>query len=240
VTEVALTALSLLLANANAQDQKQAMQEKVAAVKQALAQNQAALRQYSWTARTEISLKGEVKKTTESLCRYGPDGAVQKTPVGTPAPQAQSAPEGRRAKRGGGAVKEKVVEKKKDEMQDYMEKAVALIHSYVPPSPEKIEAAAKAGNASLGQSGADQVQVKFANYLKAGDALTLTLDKAAKALRQVGVNSYLDDQKDPVTLQVEFSALPGGPNYAAVTTLTAAAKKIQVVTRNLNYQKIAQ
>ena len=151
----------------NAQDPKQAMQEKVKAVKESMAQNQAALRQYSWTARTEISLKGEVKKTTESLCRYGPDGAVQKTPVAAPAAPAQAEPQGRK-KRGGGAVKNKIVENKKDEMQEYMERAVALIHNYVPPSAEKIQAAAGAGNAALVPSGADQVQVKFSNYLKPG------------------------------------------------------------------------
>jgi hypothetical protein len=82
---------------------------------------------------------------------------------------------------------------------------------------------------NIGQSGADQVQV-----------MVLTLDQAAKALRQVAVNNYLDDQKDPVTLQVDFAAPPAGPSYAAATTLTAAATKIQVVTRDLNYQKIEQ
>ena len=55
------------------------MQEKVAALKQALAANQAALKPYTWTESTEISLKGEVKKRQQKLCRYGPDGKVQKT-----------------------------------------------------------------------------------------------------------------------------------------------------------------
>jgi hypothetical protein len=37
--------------------------------------------------------------------------------------------------RGGrsGRLKERVVENKKDEMQEYMQKAVALVHKYVPP-----------------------------------------------------------------------------------------------------------
>jgi len=236
----ALAAVSFLASSVIAQDPKQALQEKVAALKQSMAQNQAALRQYSWTARTEISLKGEVKKTTESLCRYGPDGKVQKTPLGAPAAQAQPQSGGGRQRRGGGALKEKVVEKKKDEMEDYMERAVALIHNYVSPSPERIQAAVQAGNVSLGQAGGDQVQIKFSNYLKSGDAMVLTLDKSAKALRRVAIDSYLDDQKDAVALHVDFATLPDGPNYAAATTFTAAAKKIQVVTRNSNYQKIAQ
>ena len=235
-----LAAVFIFAGNGGAQDPKQALQEKVATLRQSMAQNQAALRQYSWTARTRISLKGEVKKTTESLCRYGPDGKVEKTPLGAPASSAQPQSGGGRQRRGGGAMKERIVEKKKDEMQDYMERAVALIHNYVPPSPERIQAAVQAGNVSPGQAGADQVQIKFSNYLKSGDAMVLTLDKSAKALRQVAIESYLDDQKDAVTLQVDFAKLPDGPSYAAATTFTAAAKKIQVVTQNSNYQKIAQ
>ncbi|HET6961167.1 MAG TPA: hypothetical protein VFJ27_01655, partial [Terriglobia bacterium] len=55
---------------------QQMIQEKVAALKQSLAQNQAALKQYSWTESTEIRLKGEVKKREQKECHYGPDGKV--------------------------------------------------------------------------------------------------------------------------------------------------------------------
>ena len=37
-------------------------QDRAAAIKQSLADNQAQLRQYTWIETTEISLKGEVKK----------------------------------------------------------------------------------------------------------------------------------------------------------------------------------
>ena len=66
---------------ARAQD----MQEKIAAAKQAAAQNQQALRSYSWIEKTEISVKGEVKNTKIESCQYGPDGKVQKTPLTEPA-----------------------------------------------------------------------------------------------------------------------------------------------------------
>jgi hypothetical protein len=39
-------------------DKKELVQQKVAAVKEPIAQNQASLRQYTWTANTEISVKG--------------------------------------------------------------------------------------------------------------------------------------------------------------------------------------
>ena len=62
---------------AEAQD----LQQKLAAAKQNAAQNQQALRTYTWIEKVELSLKGEVKNTTVNSCRYGPDGKVQKTPV---------------------------------------------------------------------------------------------------------------------------------------------------------------
>src|SRR6476620_3346272 len=86
--------------------------ERVAALKQALAENQAALKQYTWTETTEISLKGEVKKRQQKTCRYGPDGKVQKTPVESSEPQQAQQPEEPRGggrRRGGDAAKKAVV-----------------------------------------------------------------------------------------------------------------------------------
>lgn len=53
-----LTAFALLAATA----WTQTPQERVAALKESVAKNQASLRQYSWMETTVISLKGEVKK----------------------------------------------------------------------------------------------------------------------------------------------------------------------------------
>ena len=53
--------------------------ERLAAAKEAAVRNQQALRSYSWVEKTELSLKGEVKNTKVDMCKYGPDGKVQKT-----------------------------------------------------------------------------------------------------------------------------------------------------------------
>ena len=78
---VLLLSLPLPAQQPDAAAKQQMVQEKVAALKQSLAQNQAALKQYSWTESTEISLKGEVKKREQKECHYGPDGKVVKTPI---------------------------------------------------------------------------------------------------------------------------------------------------------------
>ena len=223
-------ALGLTLARpASAQDQKQAVQEKVAAFKQSLAENQKALRQYTWVENTQLSLKGEVKSTKLEQCRYGPDGKVQKT--------ALSAPPEKKQARG---LKKKVVEKKTGEMKDYMERVVALIGRYIPPSPDLIKADVAGGNASFSPQGPGAILLQFKNFVKSGDLVSFTLDTEAKAIRQVKVDTYLDDaDKDKVGLQVDFQTLPDGTNYAASKILNVAAKQIVVKIVSSNYQKLA-
>jgi len=231
-TRLILSALCVLVgaSSASAQAMKQEIQQKLTTVKESVAKNQAALHQYTWTEHTDISLKGEVKKTTDNLCRYGADGKVAKTLIGTPAPKKEM--------RG---LKKKMVDKKVGELTDYMERAAALIHRYMPPSPDSMQAAFQAGNVSVGQAGPGKIQLQFRNYAKPGDALTFNFDNASKALESISVNSYLDDPKDDVvTLAVVFQSLPDRTNYVASTTLNAAAKQVVVKTSNTNYQKLAK
>lgn len=224
-----LSGLALALPTALAQDNtspKELVQQKAAAVKESIANNQASLRQYTWKAHTEISVKGEVKNVKDEFCKYGPDGKVIKTPIGAPPPEKEM--------RG---VKKKIVEKKTGEMAEYMERAGNLIQHYVPPSPESITEAVKAGKASLSKNDAQMVQLLFKDYYKAGDAMTLEFNPAAKKITKLGVDSYLDEAKDKVTLEVGFQSLPDGTNYVANTLLRADAKQIAVKVQNLDYQK---
>ena len=117
----------------------------VAALKQNLAESQKRLRQYEWIETTVISLKGEEKSRKQQRVYYGADGKLTKLPMGEPHLRQRPGGGGRR----GGRVKEQVVENKKNEMQEYMEKAATLIHQYVPPSPERIQKAKDAGNVKL-------------------------------------------------------------------------------------------
>ena len=128
-TQLILPALCILVgaSAASAQAVKQELQQKLAMVKESVARNQAALKQYTWTEHTDMSLKGEVKKSTDNICRYGSDGKVAKTAIGTPAPKKEM--------RG---MKKKMAEKKVGELTDYMERAAALIHRYMPPAPESM------------------------------------------------------------------------------------------------------
>jgi hypothetical protein len=212
---------------------KAALQKRVADLKESVASNRARLAQYQWTENTTILLKGEVRKTEQSLCRYGPDGKVQKTPVGAPAaqPQQQS---GR-----GGRLKARIVEKKVDEMKDYGARLKALIGEYVPPNRDKIQDSFQSGKANLSPSGG-LTTLALNDYYKPGDKMIFSFDPTAKKIRSINVDTYLDDPKtDIVTLAVTFASLPDGTNYAASTDLKAAGKGMEIRTANSDYQKIA-
>jgi hypothetical protein len=209
---------------ADAQDLKQ----KLAAVKQAAAANQQALRSYTWLEKTELSVKGEVKATKVDSCRYGPDGKVQKTPVVQPPP-----PEKKRGLKG------KMAAKKTGEMKEELEATVALVQQYVPPAPDNIQVVINAGTASLGQAGPDLVAFTFPGYAKQGDALKITFDKAITALRQIDVKTWLDKPEEIVTLHVTMQSMPGGPSFPGTILLTIAKSQMQVRITKSNYQKLA-
>jgi hypothetical protein len=238
-TLAAAVGLGVLLAQAPNAERQDAptKQERIAALKQSIAANQAALKQYSWTETTQIKLKGEVKKTTQKSVRYGPDGKLVKTVIETP---GQAPPQQEKARRRGGRVKEEIVENKVDDMKDYMERVAALVHEYVPPDAEKIQAAQAAGNVNATPS--QQVsRITIKNYVKEGDSVELGFDTAAKKIVSYNVSSYLDKPKDDaVTLAVTFAPLPEGVNHVQQTNLHAAAKKIDVSVTNSGYKKPGQ
>jgi hypothetical protein len=202
------------------------LQQRVAAAKQAAAENQQKLHQYQWTETTQLTLKGDPKSPTQSLCQYGPDGKVQKTPIGPP-PEAPS----------GGRMKQKIVAKKKGEMKDYMGQVKNLLGMYVPPDPQRMQQAFQAGKVSLNPS-AGMAKLIFKDYAQPGDQLTLSFDTAAKKISSLDVNTYMDDPKDVVSLAVKFASLSDGTNYPQQTILNATAKKLQVTTTNSGYQPI--
>ena len=215
----------------------QAPEDRAAAIKEALAKNQAALRQYTWIETTTISLKGEVKKKEQKQCSYGPDGKVQKVPIpGQAAPQ-KAQEKGGGGRRGGGRLKQEVVENKVEDLKEYMEQAAALVHQYVPPDPQKIQAAQGAGNVSVQPAGG-VTTLNVKSYVKPGDSLVLGFDPAAKAMRSYAVQSYVDKPKEAdLSLTVKFNSLPDGTTYPETVVLDVTAKKVVVNITNSGYKK---
>jgi hypothetical protein len=208
--------------------------QMVAALKQNLEESQKRLRQYQWIETTVISLKGEEKSRKQEQVYYGADGKLTKLPIGEPQPEAAQGGRGGR----GGRLKQRIVENKKDEMKDYMERAASLIHQYVPPSPAQVQKG-DAGNMLLRAQQQGKVRVEFPNFVQPSDLMAIDVDAAASSLAAVSVATYLEKPEDTVTLDVRFGTLSDGTSYTAQTTLDAKAKNIRVVIENSGHRPLA-
>ena len=100
---------------------------------------------------------------------------------------------------------------------------------------------AKKGNVTVGSEpgAAGQFQLVISNYVKQGDKMTLVMDGAQKNLVSLSIASYLDDPKDAVTVDAQFSgSIPGGPNHVSSETINGVSKQLTIAVQNSNYQKL--
>jgi hypothetical protein len=187
---------------------RQALQQRLAAVKESIVRNQAKLRPYSWTESTQISVKGKVKKLEQNECRYGPDGHVMKTRIG-------AGPSGAK-------------------LPGDMDRIGSLILRYVPPEPGAMQEAFQAGKASLDKASGT---LTFRDYAKPGDSLTLAFDQASRRLRSFEVTTFLDEPRDVATINGQFSKLPDGANFLEEYEFNSAGKQIRIKTTNFGHTK---
>lgn len=222
--------LAASLFNSPLKAQNPELQQRVAEIKESMAKNKQLLAQYTWVEQVTISLKGEQKKQEHFQVRLGPDGKPQKTSLDPP-PEAPSGRQGR--------LKERIIEKKKEEYGDYANQMKALAQQYIPPDKDLIQQAYAQGNVSLSPAGApNEIQLVIKNYLKPGDSMTLVIDKAQKQLLRVQIASYMDDPKDAMNLTVQFAGMPGGPNHVSSVVMDGVSKQLNVATQNSNYQHL--
>jgi hypothetical protein len=201
--------------------------QRVDALKTSLAASQAMLKQYEWIQTTVVSLKGEEKSRKQERCYYGADGGLQKVDV-SQSPE----PDKKRGLRG------LIAKNKKEELTDYMNNAVSLVKSYVPPDPARIQAAKDAGKVSIEiLEPGKRVRLNFGNYVKPGDNLGVEVDLVNNRMLGLKVSTYLDNAKDVVTLAVSMDQLNNGTTYASNITLVAKVKQITVTVQNSGYRK---
>jgi len=210
--------------------QNQQLSEKVQQIKQSSAENKKALAKYTWEEQQTISLKGEVKKVQTFLVKIGPDGQQQKTEInGQPAAQPS-----------GGRLKRHIVEKKKEEFQEYGEQIAALAKQYTAFDPDTFQDAYQKGNVSFQPNpGNDTVNLIIKSFLKPGDTVTLAFNPKQKGLQSFLIDSYLNDPKDAVKINVQFARIPNGPNHVASMLVNGVSKQLTVNIQNSNYQPVS-
>lgn len=209
-------------------------QQRVAMLKQWLQASQAQLKSYSWVETTVISLKGEVKSRKQNQVYFGVDGTEQKIPIGSAEASKSSGPPGLLPV---GRMAKRSAKHHAEEMQAYMENAANLVHSYLPPDPNRIQQAVNSGKFAVNMVKPNQqVRLDFHDYLKVGDTLSVDIEVPTNRLMGMHIASYLDGRDDPVNLDVMMGLLPDGTIYTAETVLNAPAKEVTVKVDNTGHR----
>jgi hypothetical protein len=223
--------MALLVQGAQAQPPpQQTPQQRVVMLKEWMKASQAHLRAYEWIETTVVSKDGEEKSRSQNSCYYGVDGKIQKVPVASSG--SESEPGLRRR-----GLRARIAEEKKEELTEYMKSTVALVHSYVPPDPARIQQCVNAGKLSVDMvDPGHRDRLKFRDYLKSGDVFGFDIELPTNRLLGMQVSSYLDSPEDAVVVHVTMGVLPDGTIYAEKMTLDAQAEEITVTVENTGYR----
>lgn len=229
----------LLLAQADQTAQGQppppTPQQRVANLKAWLKASQIQLRNYEWVETTVVAKDGEEKSRKLNTCYYGADGKLQKVPLPGGSEAKSKEPPGVLMP---GRLLKKAAEKKKADLTEYMESVEALVHSYVPPDPERIQHAVDAGAVSVNMVVPGRhIQIVFHNYLKANDALSIDIELPTNRILGMHVASYVDEPDDAVKLDVTMGVLADGTIFTEKVLLDAVSKEVTVTLENSGHRR---
>jgi hypothetical protein len=204
--------------------------EDVAMIKKNLIDSKEKMKLYEWVETTTIFLKGEQKSVKQKQCYYSLDGKLTKVETGGSA----------EAKKPGG-IRGKVAENKKEDMTDYMKKAVEKIQTYLPPDPDKIQQIFAAGKGSIGILEPNKkFKLSFPDYNEPGDMLSISINKTDQKIMAVDVSTSVDDPKEKALFNVIYKDLPDGTQYAASTILDAKEKDLKIVIENSGFKNASK
>jgi hypothetical protein len=232
ILTIPLCGLSLLAVQSPAQPAGPTteLQQRLAEVKQAAAENKQALAHYSWQQQETIAIKGNVKDTKIFQVHLGPDGKPQKV-------EMENMPQSSGGREHG--LAHHVKEKKGEEYKEYGQQIAALAQQYAAPDPERLQQAYQQGNLMLASGGAPgEMKMIIKSYVKPNDQVTLVFDRQGKAIRSMQIQSYLTDPKDAVTIGAQYSKLPDGTNHVSTMQINGVSKNLLITTENSNYQRM--
>ena len=185
--------------------------------------NDALLRQYTWTSRTEILENGEMKDIRLELNNYLPDGQLQRSLLNdTSAPLPF------------GFLRRVIAEDKRKRLEEFLTGLRGLIDQYTLPSAGKILDFMTSAT-TIGPDANGLVEMTGHNVVTPGDTLSIWTDARTRKTRRVLVNGFY--QGDIFTLTGTFNTIPSGLTYLAYAEITIPAKQMTVQVQNFDYQR---
>jgi hypothetical protein len=201
-----------------------ALQQKIASIEAAAYKNKQMLGRYTWQQQETVRVRGDIKKTALYQVRLGPDGK----PVKTVITQSQSSD---RRKWG---IRSRI----EQGYTEYGQQIASLASSYTQFPSGRLKQLYAQGNVSLKSGGAPGPEsIVATNYVKEGDSVTFTFDRAQKAIVALQIASYLSGPSDVVTIAVQFAKLPDGTMHVSTVSIDGQSKSLTVQDVNSDYQK---
>lgn len=185
--------------------------------------NAALMRQYSWTSRTEVIDKGQVKDLRLDTVTYGPDGQLERTIMND-----QSAP------LPFGFLRRKLAEHERQKVEQYLMGLRGLIEQYTLPTAGKVQEF-MSGATATGPDANGLYEVTGRKVVVAGDTFSLWVEPVTRHARRVQAATMF--QGDPVTLIATFKTLSTGLNHVAFAEAIVPAKQLSVQVQNFDYNR---
>jgi hypothetical protein len=195
--------------------------------------NKAALREYTWKTRTELTLKGESKNVRLEQVRYDLDGNLQKTLIGGGPAEAERSARGRL----GGPIRELVVARKKEAFKDLIVDLALLAASYANLPQSGLQRFASQATVSKGDNDeSGTVRLDGRNVLAANDALSVWIDPTSHMMRRVEIATAFEMK--PVHLAADYRSLANGLTYQARAVLRYPSKEMQLTVESFEFQYV--
>ncbi len=188
-------------------------------ITEARKENAMRTRDYSWTRRTEVKVKGETKNLTTEIVRYTPDGDMQTTPI----QESQS-----KAPRG---VRGRVATKKAGEMKDWMAELGELLRAYSLPTAGSLLDFLDKANATPNGSG---YKLEATGVVQSGDHMSMWVGENFQ-LTRTEVSTQHDGSD--VQLTTDHAQTPDGLDYVARTTIVVPDKNVEMTVENFSYKR---
>ena len=195
------------------------MTEIVEKVSKARQENAQKTRSYSWTQRTEVKVKGEVKNLKTEIVRYTVDGELQKTPIDE---TSAKKPKG---------VRGKIAKKKAGEMKDWMADLGELLKGYSLPTAGNLLDFLNKASVSVDGDGR---RLDASDVVQPGDRMSVWIDANHKMTRTEVSTQH--DGSD-VKLETDHATTPDGLDYVARTVIVVPDKAVEMTVENFSYQR---